>query len=119
MADPTAFQMREILGAIAGSVVEQQKRLDTEYLADLDAFERCFRQAGYSDLGSMFLPTRQVVREVQVECSLGVWQTQEHMFSIHLGNRVVAARYLHSQNFNTKVQVVVAGSPLKKNDMNT
>jgi hypothetical protein len=119
MADPTAFEMHEVFGAIARSVVEQQQRLDTEYLADLDAFEQCFRQAGYSALGREFVPTRPVVREAQVECSLGVRQTQENTFSIHLGNRVVATRYLHSQSFNTKVQVTVARVPLAKNDKNS
>jgi hypothetical protein len=119
MADPTAFEMHEVFGAIAGSIVEQQQRLDTGYLADLDAFTECFRLAGYSALAREFVPARQVVREARVECSLGVRQTQENTFSIHLGNRVVASRYLHSQSFDTKVQVTVARVPLATNDTNS
>jgi hypothetical protein len=118
MPDPATFEIHEVFGAIARSVVVQQQRLDTEYLADLEAFEQFFRQAGDSALGRAFVPTRPVLREVQVEISLVVRQTKESTFSVCLGNRMVAARYLHSRSFNTKVQVTVARVPAAKNDTN-
>jgi hypothetical protein len=112
MPDTEAFRLNELFGAISDSVVLQQQRLDADYLRDLDAFQQCFREAGYSPLASQFIPARQVVQQALVQCALGVRQTKEKSFSIRLVNRVYASRYMYSQSFDTKVQVAVQRVPL-------
>lgn len=119
MPDPAAFRMGEVFGAIAGSLIVQQQRLDAEYLGDLNVFEECFRQTTYSSLAREFVPARQVVRQAQVECALGVRRTQNNTFSVRLANRVYASRHMYSQRFDTNVQLTIQRVALPMNTKNS
>lgn len=109
------FRIQDIFAAIAASAVELQRRLDAEYLLDLNGFENCCSLAGYAALTRELAPARQVVQQVQVECSLEMRLSRESTFSIRLANRAIAVRHSFSRSFENTVQVTVRRVPVAIN----
>lgn len=114
MPDPGVFDLNQVFEALGGSVIVHQQRLDQEYIRDLEAFVRCFHSAGYGPMAAQFVPLRQVVQQMQVECVLDTRQTRENTFTVRFMNRVYTARYVNSRTSNAKVQVTVQRVPLAR-----